>query len=79
MQIMERLLDSWNNEASIDSSSKSIEQKTCRIWLSEVEASEEKSNPIISPWKWSGTMKYIHTDWLKAWLNSKGITWRRSE
>ena len=26
---------------------------------------------MISPWKWSGTMEYIHLEWLKQWLESK--------
>ena len=39
-----------------------------RICLSE---DSTKDNPLISPWKWSGTMKFIHLDWLKEWLNSK--------
>ena len=57
---------------------KSIEQIIWRICLSEVNEDEESTNPIISPWKCSGTMKYIHTECLKAWLNSKGIINRRN-
>lgn len=65
-------------EESIISSHKSLEQITCRICLSELDINEEEVNPIISPCKCSGTMKYIHTQCLKAWLNSKGATNRRN-
>ena len=42
-----------------------------RIWLGEEEDDEIEENPLISPWKWNGTMQYIHLDWLKKWLDSK--------
>jgi len=65
-------------EESIESSQKSNEQIVWRICLSDLNIDEENSNPIISPCKWSGTMKYIHYEWLKAWLNSKGVINRRN-
>ena len=40
----------------------------CRICLSEDITPE---NPLISPCKCSGTMKMIHIDCLREWLNSK--------
>lgn len=40
----------------------------CRICLSE---DSDMENPLISPCKCSGTMKFIHLDCLKEWLNSK--------
>ena len=43
----------------------------CRICLSE---DNESLNPLFSPCKCSGTMKYIHLDCLKEWLNSKKVT-----
>ena len=38
-----------------------------RIWLSDI---WEEGDSFISPCGWSGTMKYIHSSWLKSWLNS---------
>lgn len=49
-------------EESIESSIKSIDQIICRICLSELDLEEEEVNPIISPCKCNGTMKYIHTE-----------------
>lgn len=43
-----------------------------RIWLSEEQ--EDSNDPLISPCKWSGTMKYIHLKWLTEWLESKKIS-----
>ena len=40
----------------------------CRICLSDDTC---KENPLISPCKCAGTMKMIHIDCLKEWLNSK--------
>lgn len=40
----------------------------CRICLGE---DNFKDNPMISPCKCDGTMKYIHIECLREWLNSK--------
>lgn len=40
----------------------------CRICLSE---DSDKDNPMISPCKCAGTMKFIHLECLKEWLNCK--------
>jgi E3 ubiquitin-protein ligase DOA10 len=40
----------------------------CRICLSDDISAE---NPLISPCKCSGTMKMIHIECLRSWLNSK--------
>lgn len=50
------------------SSQKSKGEMLCRIWLSE---DSTDKNPLISPWKCSGTMKFIHLECLKEWLASK--------
>lgn len=42
----------------------------CRICLSE---DFEPSNPLFSPCKCSGTMKYIHLNCLQEWLNSRKV------
>ena len=42
---------------------------TWRICLSEDQ--NDDSDPLISPWKCSGTMKFIHLKWLTEWLESK--------
>lgn len=39
----------------------------CRICLSE----EEPNNPLISPCGCTGSMKYMHVDCLKTWLEGK--------
>ena len=43
----------------------------CRVCLGEEEDEEIEDNPLITPWKCSGTMQYIHLDCLKKWLDSK--------
>ena len=50
-------------------SEEGTKDSTWRIWLSEDQG--EESDPLISPWKCSGTMKYIHLKWLTEWLESK--------
>lgn len=40
----------------------------CRICLGE---ENEAKNPLISPCLCSGSMKHIHVDCLKHWLNQK--------
>jgi len=44
-----------------------IEEKCCRICLSE----EEPGNPIISPCNCTGSVKYIHLDCIREWLEGK--------
>ena len=49
---------------------------TCRICLWDGDFDEEQNkhqivNPLVSPCECSGTMKYIHFLWLKAWVESK--------
>lgn len=41
----------------------------CRICLSD--DNDDEKNPLISPCKCAGTMKLIHIDCLREWLNSK--------
>lgn len=41
----------------------------CRICLCEEE--DRSGNPLITPCKCAGTMKYIHIECLREWLNSK--------
>lgn len=45
--------------------------KVCRICL---EDSEEDENPLISPCKCDGSMKFIHLKCLREWLDSKRIS-----
>ena len=68
-----------NQDHSVSVSKKSADQIQWRICLEYLDPNEEDANPIISPWNCSGTMKYIHTECLKLWLSSKGITNRRNE
>ncbi|TNV74236.1 hypothetical protein FGO68_gene11599 [Halteria grandinella] len=58
--------------SSSHGSNKSSNQQVCRICLSEEE--DAKLNPLFSPCKCSGTMKYIHLQCLQEWLNSRMIT-----
>ncbi len=41
----------------------------CRICLCEEE--DKVGNPLITPCKCAGTMKHIHIECLREWLNSK--------
>ena len=43
------------------------DEPACRICFNE----EEEGNPLISPCKWKGTLKFIHYNCLKSWLESK--------
>ena len=54
-------------EKSVDGS-ETQEKSACRICLSEGESTED---PLISPCKCAGTMKFIHLNCLKEWLRSK--------
>lgn len=44
-----------------------VDSPSCRIWFNE----EETDNPLISPCKCSGSLKFIHYRCLKSWLESK--------
>jgi len=46
---------------------KSADEKCCRICLSE----EEPGNPIISPCDCTGSVKFIHLECIREWLESK--------
>jgi len=43
------------------------------IWRICLGESDTLEDPFISPWSCSGTMKYIHFNWIKSWLNSKKV------
>ena len=59
-----------NMDSKSKSSRSSLNQFTWRICLSS--GSEfDNDNNLISPWKWMGTVRHVHEQWLKAWLNSK--------
>ena len=45
--------------------------KTCRICLSEEDPFGYYDDPLVQPCKCSGSMKYIHINCLKQWLNTK--------
>lgn len=45
------------------------ETNSCRICFME----GDSDNPLISIWKCSGSMKHIHQECLKGWINSKKI------
>ena len=44
------------------------DEKSCRICLEE---HEEEKNPLITPCKCIGSVRFIHMDCLKEWLDSK--------
>ena len=48
--------------------SASNDERLCRICL---ESTEIAINPFITPCKCSGSLRLIHLDCLKEWLNSK--------
>ena len=45
--------------------------KLCKICYGE---EENKDNPLVQPCKCSGSLRYIHLDCLKQWLNTKSCT-----
>ena len=45
--------------------------KTCRICYGEENLIEDIDNPLVQPCKCSGSLKYIHLNCLKHWLNTK--------
>ena len=55
-------------EANEENAQEGQEKPTCRICLSDVQTPED---PLISPCKCAGTMKFIHLGCLKEWLRSK--------
>ena len=61
------------NEIKSKSSRSSVTQFTWRICLSSGSEFSDV-NSLISPWKWTGTVKYVHEECLKAWLN-----WKRED
>lgn len=60
--------DTTGLPANAGGSQQSKGESVCRICLSE---DSEQDNPMISPCKCSGTMKFIHLECLKEWLNCK--------
>jgi hypothetical protein len=53
-------------------SQKSSGAPICRICLSE-DGEDAKINPLFSPCKCAGTMKYIHLNCLQEWLKSRMV------
>ncbi len=56
------------DEKPIDQKKKNLNVLPCRICLSDC---YEDDDPLISPCKCIGSLKYIHLRCLKEWLNSK--------
>lgn len=50
---------------------KSKNAKVCRICYGEEDLIEDIDNPLVQPCKCSGSLKYIHLNCLKHWLNTK--------
>ncbi|CAG9321062.1 unnamed protein product [Blepharisma stoltei] len=63
-----RELDTIDDEALIVDSTIGSECKICRICLSD---GSEPENPMISPCKCSGSVKYIHFNCLLRWISSR--------
>lgn len=63
----EQRLRSSMLRSRLKSSSSNLNQDICRICLSE----EEVTNRLISPCSCTGSMKHIHVDCLKEWLEGK--------
>ena len=59
-----------NNELEINR--KNTKNKICRICY--MEEDDSKNNPLLDPCTCSGSMKYIHYNCLKHWVNSKCYT-----
>ncbi|OMJ93030.1 hypothetical protein SteCoe_4112 [Stentor coeruleus] len=58
-------------KSQTDDDQSNKEAPTCRICLSEAQT---QIDPLISPCKCSGTMKYIHLNCLKEWLRNKVVS-----
>lgn len=59
------------DQPSFDQTSeKGSNAPVCRICLSD---ESDQNNPLFSPCKCAGTMKYIHVDCLREWVNSKKV------
>ena len=56
-----------NNTKNMQETNKQQQNKTCRICYLE---EEDANNPLIQPCICSGSMKYIHLNCLKKWLNT---------
>jgi len=71
----ESLLDENYNDSGCNSARPKTTY-TWRIWLMDgdldyLKTTGNPEDPLISPWKWSGTMKFLHLNCLKGWLDSK--------
>ena len=55
------------NTLQVEKKKLAMEEKVCRICLCE----EEDTNPIISPCKCIGSVRYIHLLCIQEWLESK--------
>lgn len=67
---MQHEIQAERSQPKSKSSRGSLSQFTCRIWLS-TGSEFDGDNGLISPCKCTGTVKYVHENCLKAWLNSK--------
>lgn len=71
--ITEKNFNFNNNDRSFSRppSSKSTNEPTCRICY---DIDSSPNNPLITPCKCSGTMRYIHIECLKSWIEGKKIS-----
>ena len=56
------------------STQKILRHKICRICYGEEDPITDIDNPLVQPCKCSGSLKYIHLNCLKHWLNTKTCT-----
>ena len=72
------------NNITLINVSKSIKKfknktpKICRICFLEEDPLENFNNPLVQPCKCSGSLKYIHLNCLKHWLNTKSCNKQES-
>ena len=65
-------IEAAKSEIWIDRTKVNPGDKICRICLSTEEENENnEENPLFAPWTWSGTMKYVHLEWLQQWVVNK--------
>ena len=48
-------------------------ESVCRICL-DSEDTNNLENPLLSPCKWTGSMKNVHLEWIKVWIQDKRNT-----
>ena len=77
LKIKSHTLETLNQENQIklfQSTQKMKKNKICKVCYMEEEPLSDFNNPLVQPCNCSGSLKYIHLNCLKHWLNTKSCT-----